>query len=292
MDKRVTIYDLAKTLGVSSGPVSRSLNNHISISEKTKKRVITKVNELGYKTIKFVGNLTKQRFITSTVIVPKLNAIFTPSLPAGTETIANQTGYKLIGGLSLEAMDKEKLNARASFDSGVDDHLASLAYNTSDFDYFTNYIKNKISLIFIDKVHHLPNCYTIFIDNQLAGFKATEHLITRGCKNLLIMSGNLKRNVYTHRLKGFKEAMNKRYLKFDNSKLPESDLGINSVKKTIAHIKSSSPPSLSTINYSGYDMDILAGQSVIIPLNGTIDHQPANSITFKHHLIARESTLK
>ena len=35
-NKRITIYDLAKELGISASYISKALNNHPSISEKVK----------------------------------------------------------------------------------------------------------------------------------------------------------------------------------------------------------------------------------------------------------------
>ncbi|MEG3657589.1 LacI family DNA-binding transcriptional regulator [Arenibacter palladensis] len=337
MDKRITIYDLAKTLGVSAGTVSRSLNDHPSISQKTKERVISMANELGYKTNKFAVNLSKQKSNTIGVIVPKLNSIFMSTVLAGIEKIANEAGYNLIISQSLESMEKEKINAKTLYDSGVDALLVSLAYDTTDFDHFAYYIRNKIPLIFMDRVPNLPNCSTLIINNRLAGFEATEHLIAQGCKNLLYISGNLKQNVYSERLKGFQEAMAKHNIEFDSSNFLESDLSPGSVKHAMAHIKDASvpfdglfvandsfaahclkelrkekykipqdikvigfnndpiselvTPTLTTINYPGYEMGILAGQSVIGQLNRSIDLQATNSITLRHKLIIRESTL-
>ena len=51
-------------------------------------------------------------------------------------------------------------------------------------------------------------------------------------------------------------------------------------------------PTLSTIEYPGYEMGILAGQSIIGHLNGTINIKFASSINLNHKLIIRESSLK
>ncbi len=338
MGKRITIYDLAKTLGVSAGTVSRSLNDHPSISPKTKEKVISIANELGYKTNKFAVNLSKQKSNTIGVIVPKLNSIFMSTVLAGIEKIANEAGYNLIISQSLESMEKEKINAKTLYDSGVDALLVSLAYDTTNFDHFAHYIRNKIPLIFIDRVHNLPNCSTIIINNRLAGFEATEHLITQGCKNLLYIGGNIKRNVYLDRQQGFRDALEKHQLDFDKSHFLESDLSpdeVDTVIKYIGNLKNpvdglfvasdnfavhiikalkkehykipqdikivgfnNDPisdlvtPTLTTIDYPGYEMGILAGQSIISHLNGGINLQPANAITLRHKLIIRESTLK
>lgn len=295
-------------------------------------------NELGYKTNKFAVNLSKQKSNTIGVIVPKLNSIFMSTVLAGIEKIANEAGYNLIISQSLESMEKEKINAKTLYDSGIDALLVSLAYDTSNFDHFAHYIRNKIPLIFIDRVHNLPNCSTIIINNRLAGFEATEHLIAKGCKNLLYVGGNTKRNVYLDRLQGFREALEKHQLDFDKTHFLESDLSPDDVDSVIQYmgnlknpvdglfvasdnfavhimkalkkenykipqdikivgfnndpISDLVTPTLTTINYPGYEMGILAGQSVISQLNGSINLQPANAITLRHQLIERESTFK
>ncbi|MDX1363928.1 MAG: LacI family DNA-binding transcriptional regulator [Arenibacter latericius] len=338
MGKKITIYDLAKILKVSPGTVSRSLNDHPSISQKTKARVVAKANELGYKTNKFAANLSKQKTNTIGVIVPRLNSNFMSTMLAGIEKVVNEAGYNLIISQSLESMEKEKLNAKTLFNNSVDALLVSLAYDTSSYDHFTPFIQHEIPLLFLDRVHNLPNCATLIIDNKLAGYEATEHLIDQGCKNLLYVGGSQRRNVYSDRFKGFKNALANYNLEFDESNILESDLNPTSIGEAINHIKRSTKqidgifvandtfaahliknlireghkipedikiigfnndpvselvtPSLSTIEYSGYEMGILAGQSVISHLNGNINFKSANTITLRHQLIIRESTQK
>lgn len=336
MGKKITIYDLAEKLKVSPGTVSRSLNNHPSISDKTKKRVVSKAKELGYKVNKFAVNLSKQKSNTIGVIVPRLNSYFMSSILAGVEKVANEAGYNLIISQSLESMEKEKLNAQTLYNSGVDALLVSLAYDTIDYAHYLPYIQNKIPLIFIDRVHDLENCSTIVIDNQLAGFEATEHLILQGCKNILHIGGNLKQSVYSERFLGYKAALRAYKLNFEETNSLETNLDSKKVKDIVTYIKNlkrpidgifitsdtfaancikelkkvnykipedikvigfnNDPiselitPSLSTIDYPGYKMGVLAGQSIISHLNGGINLQSANSISLRHKLIIRESS--
>ncbi len=51
-------------------------------------------------------------------------------------------------------------------------------------------------------------------------------------------------------------------------------------------------PNLSTIEYPGHKMGVLAGESIIAHLNGTINLQSTNSILLRHQLLERESTQK
>ena len=336
MKKKITIYDLAEELNVSSGTVSRSLNNHPSISEKTRKRVISKANELGYKVNRFAVNLRTQKSNTIGVIIPKLNSYFMSTLLAGVEKVANEAGYNLIISQSLESMEKEIMNAKTLYTSGVDALLVSLAYNTENYAHFNPYIKSKIPLIFMDRVHNLPNCPTIVIDNFQAGYDATDHLINQGCKNILIITGSLKRNVYTDRLLGYKKALENNNLNFEEINVFETTLESKNAKDVVDYIKNLNKPvdgifvlndsftaqcmqklktenyripeeikvigfnndpiselitpTLSTIEYPGYNMGLLAGESIINQIKGTINLQETNAISLHHKLIIRESS--
>ncbi|MEH6747529.1 MAG: LacI family DNA-binding transcriptional regulator [Maribacter arcticus] len=336
MSKKITIYDLAKMLSVSPATVSRSLNNHHSISDNTKKRVIAKANEVGYRTNKFAANLSKQKSNTIGVIVPKLNSYFMSTVLAGIEQVANEVGYNLIISQSLESEEKEKINAKTLLESGVDALLISLANDSKDPQHFESYTNRKIPLLFFDRVIDLPNCPTILIDNQAAGYEATEHLIRQGCTNLLHISGNLNRTLYANRYKGFKQALLENQLKVTEANILETDLDPKNIQVVVDAIKNSPKkidglfvasdnfaancikelkkvgyripedikvvgfnndpvseiisPNLSTIEYPGYKMGVLAGESIIAHLNGSINLQSTNTILLRHHLIIREST--
>lgn len=338
MNQKVTIYDLAKRLNVSPGTVSRSLNDHASISKKTKNKVLTLANELGYRTNKFAANLRNQKSNTLGVIVPKLNSYFMSTVLAGIESAASSEGYNLIISQSLESEAKEIANTKTLFDSGVDALLVSLAYETTNYDHFDIFTNRKIPLLFFDRVLDLNNCTTILINNEAAGFDATEHLIKQNCINILHISGSFTRTVYRERYLGFKKALEKHNLLFSKHQLLETDLDPTKIEDIIQHIIKSPKkidgifvandtiavqcikelqkinykipgdikvigfnnnpiseiinPSLTTINYPGYEMGVLAGQSIINHLNGNINLQSANSIILKHKLIIRESTLK
>lgn len=49
MDKKTTIYDIAKKLNITAATVSRALNNNPKISEATRKLVMETADEMNYK---------------------------------------------------------------------------------------------------------------------------------------------------------------------------------------------------------------------------------------------------
>ncbi|MEM7381294.1 MAG: substrate-binding domain-containing protein [Bacteroidota bacterium] len=215
--------------------------------------------------------------------------------------------------------------------------LVSLAYDTSNYDHLTAFTRSNIPLILVDRVHNLEQCSTIVIDNFMAGYEATEHLIEQGCKNILHIGGNLGRSVYAERYRGFKAALEKHQIKHSESNFLESDLDPKNAEDLLEHLGNKKhaidgifvandrfaancirvlknhnykvpedikvigfnndpicqliTPTLSTIDYPGYKMGILAAQSIINHLNGNINLHPANSISLRHQLIVRQSSL-
>lgn len=224
MNKDITIYDIAKGLGVSPTTVSRALNDHPAVNKKTKQRIYETAAEMGYRSNLFASNLRKQRTNTIGVIVPILNSNFQSAVMAGMEKVANEAGYNLIISQSLGTAEKEIANAKTMFNSRVDGLLVSLAHDTENIDHFEPFFKKGIPVLFYDRVAEHKQSTSVVIDNVQAAYKATTHLIEQGCKRIVHISGNLKINVYANRLKGYKYALIDHNLPFDESLVFNSDL--------------------------------------------------------------------
>ncbi|MFC6998192.1 LacI family DNA-binding transcriptional regulator [Rufibacter roseus] len=207
MGKDITIYDIAKEVGLSPTTISRALNDHPAVNLKTKQRVSEVAGQMGYRTNLFASNLRRQHTHTIGVIVPRLNSPFMSTVISGMEKAATEGGYNLIISQSLETLQKEQANAKTMFDSRVDGLLVSLSYETDDLHHFEPFISRGIPVIFYDRVAEHEQCTSIVIDNLQAAYKATSHLVEQGCTNIMHITGNLKRNVYSDRLKGYKYAL-------------------------------------------------------------------------------------
>ncbi|UFH55056.1 LacI family DNA-binding transcriptional regulator [Spirosoma sp. KNUC1025] len=207
MEKETTIYDIARILNLSPATVSRALNDHPAINSNTKSLITSKAQEMGYRSNLFASNLRRQRTNTIGVIVPRLDSYFMSTVLAGMEKVANQANYNLIISQSLESVRKEIANAKTMYNSRVDGLLVSLAYDTENLEHFSTFFKKRVPLILFDRVLPQKNCTNVVIDNVKAGYDVTTHLIEQGCRRIMHITGNLKRNVYEDRLKGYKLAL-------------------------------------------------------------------------------------
>ena len=206
-EKEITIYDLASRLNISPATVSRGLKDHPAINKATKKKILDLANEIGYRSNHFARNLRQQKTNTIGVIVPRLNSNFMSTVIAGIENIVNKAGYNLIISQSLESGKKEIANAKTMFNNRVDGLLVSLAYDTENTRHFDDFFNKNIPVIFFDRVVAGNNCTVILIDNRKAAFEATMHLLKSGCKRIVHITAPQKRNVYTDRLQGYKDAL-------------------------------------------------------------------------------------
>lgn len=235
--KEVTIYDIAKKLNLSPATVSRGLQDHPAISKKTKKKIFEMVDEMGYRTNHFARNLRKQHTKTIGVLVHELNSNFITSVLAGIEKVTAEEGYDIIIAHSSESFTKEVANVKNLFDKRVDGLIASLSFDTTDLNHFQPFVDKGVPVMFFDRVEQDGNNTVVIIDNAKCGYVATKHLIDQGCKRIAHITSSLKRNVYSQRYKGYKDALFDNGIEFDDSLLIVGDLseqaGVDAAKKML-----------------------------------------------------------
>jgi LacI family transcriptional regulator len=240
-EKEVTIYDIADKLNISIATVSRALKDDPVVNKKTRKKVFELAEELGYRSNHFARNLRNQRTETIGVIVPRLNSYFMSTVIAGIEHVANNEGYNLIISQSAESEQKEKMNAKTMFNSRVDGLLVSLSYDTNDLSHFDQFSKKNIPVIFFDRGEQHANFTNVLIDNRKSAYEATTHLIKEGCKRIVHITANPKRNVYIDRLRGYKDALAENNIEFKEDYLIIGNLSLEAGIEAAAKILNMDP---------------------------------------------------
>jgi LacI family transcriptional regulator len=207
MSKEITIYDIAEKLNLSASTISRALNDHPAIKDVTKKRINDAAIEMGYRSNFFAKSLRSKSTMTIGVMVPKLDSYFLSTVISGMEKVANEAGYTILIAQSLESEEKEISNAKTMFNSRVDGLLVSATFGAKNINHFQLFLNKGIPTLFFDSILDFKNTPKIVIDNFLAGYDATQHLIEMGCKRVFHITGNLRRKVYYDRYQGYLEAL-------------------------------------------------------------------------------------
>jgi LacI family transcriptional regulator len=223
-EKEVTIYDLADKLNISIATVSRALKDDPVVSKKTKKKIFDLAEKMGYRSNHFARNLRKQQTNTIGIIIHELNSNFITSVLAGVEKVTTEAGYDLIIAHSSESYAKEAANAKNLFHKRVDGLIASLSFDTTDMEHFRRFVDKGVPVIFFDRVEQTNDNTVVIIDNYKCGYQATQHLIEQGCKRVVHVTASLKRNVYSERYRGYRDALFDHGISFDDSLLLIKDL--------------------------------------------------------------------
>jgi LacI family transcriptional regulator len=215
-NREITIYDIARELGISPATVSRGLKDDPAVKKATRKKILDLAKELGYRSNTFASNLRTKHSQTIGVIVPKLNSYFMSTVIAGMEHVANTEGYNLIISQSSESLAREKENATTMFNSRVDGLLVSLSFETDNIEHFNPFINKGIPVIFFDRIIEHDLCMGIVIDNFKSAYEATKHLLDQGFRRIMHIGGNPISHVYSERLRGYKKALTDHKIAIDN----------------------------------------------------------------------------
>jgi LacI family transcriptional regulator len=108
-----TIYDVAREAGVSTGTVSRALNDHPEVGAATRARVIETAARLGYRPDPLArGMITRTTAIVG-LVVPDVAAPFFHELARGVEDVASASGQLVVLCNTDRRPEKEQQALRA-----------------------------------------------------------------------------------------------------------------------------------------------------------------------------------
>jgi len=206
-NKQATIKDIARELGVSPSTVSRALNDHPAISNATKEKVKAKAKELKYEPNIVALSLKSRSTKTIGVVIPELIHFFFSSVISGIEEVAYDNGYTVMVCQSNESHEKEVKDVMALLSHRVDGLLISQAKEIENNEHYDEIQERGVPLVFFDRKADDVIAPSIIIDDVLASYEATNHLITRGCKSILHLGNNLNMPISKSRVAGYKKAL-------------------------------------------------------------------------------------
>ena len=242
MSLTVTIADIAKKLNTTSATVSRALNNHPAISDKTKKNVLRLAEKLNYRRNNVASSLRLGQTGLIGVIVPSAEINFFGSVVHGIESIANQNGYNVLIYQSNESQEHEQKGIETFLNARVDGIMVSMAKETIDYTHFLNAKNAKVPIVFFDRANDDLNIDSVIIDDHKGAYIATQHLIEQGYSRIAHISGPQHISIFKARLEGYKAALKANGIKFDKNLVIHGDLSIDAGRKAIQQLLKLSVP--------------------------------------------------
>ncbi len=216
-----TIYEVSKLAGCSLSSVSRVMNKHEHVSEKTKLKVMDAMEKLNYRPNFTARSLASNCSNSVGVLVSEISGPFYSDLLSGVEnelSAANKHAIIISGQGNLQ---KEKDAIEFLIDRNCDALILSVD-SVSD-EYLIKLCDGSIPVILINRyiAEIEQNC--IYIDNELGGYMATKHLLDSGHSEVAYISGLLTKADARDRLSGYKKALKEFHITFDETLLYKAD---------------------------------------------------------------------
>jgi LacI family transcriptional regulator len=203
----VNLKKLATELQLSVSTVSKALMNSHEISIETKERVLLLAKQLNYIPNPYASSLRRKTSKTIAVVIPEVADSFFSIAINGIEAVAQSKGYHVLIYLTHESFEKEKAILN-DFQSGrVDGVLMSLTSETVDTAPIHNLHAKGIHVIFFDRVCEEIETAKITTDDFESGYKATQHLIERGCRKIAFLCFSKSLSISNKRMGGYKKAL-------------------------------------------------------------------------------------
>ncbi|MFT2010311.1 LacI family DNA-binding transcriptional regulator [Pontibacter sp. 13R65] len=233
MKRRITLQDIALDLNLTPATVSRALNNHPEISDKTKRMVEETASRLDYNRNKIASSLRSGKTHVIGVLIPTAEPAFFGSVIHGITNMANHNGYDVIIYQSNESYDYEVKGIKAFISARVDGILASISKDTIDCSHFLRAKRNGIPVVLFDRVNNDLDIPSVTVDDYQGGFLATEHLIRQGYKRIAHVSGPQHIKAFYDRLKGYRGALQANGVAYDPSLVFAGDICIEAGKRAV-----------------------------------------------------------
>lgn len=217
--KKVTVADIAKSLGVSKTLVSLVLNNkgpQNGISQDTQKKVWDKAAEMKYKPNLFARGLRMGKSNTIGLIVADISNPFYARLAREVENCAEKAGYNLIICSTDENEEKEKKFINLMRDRQVDGLIISSTL--SDQTEILNLKRSSYPFVLIDRYFPRIDSNYVVVDNYEGAYQAVEHLLKIGYRRIahLTISPSYITSL-RDRAKGYKDALKKYGIRYNKN---------------------------------------------------------------------------
>lgn len=222
--KYITLKKVAEKAGVSVNTASRAINNKSDINEETKKRILKVAQELGYvRNATAVALRTRKTGTIGVVIADNRNPFYAEVLN-GMEIAAREKNYHIIFANTQRDYKKEEEAINLLLAKRVDGLLIAPVQDRDND--IRKLINTNIPFVIVGRNFENIEVDAVYNDEVKGGFLATEYLIKKGHKRIALINGFLHKSPAEGRLKGYKKALKKYGIPFDDTLVSVGDIDI------------------------------------------------------------------
>ena len=211
-EKRVTLADIAKKVGVSVNTVSHALNNKNDISEETKNLIQQTARSMGYIRNSSASYMRSGRSRCISVIVGDISNPHFSIVVKEIEMAAKENGYSafLINTNEDENLEREAIVT--SLSNNVDGIIICPVQKKRDkLDFL---IKSGIPFTLMGRHFEGIDTNYVVCDDRHGGYLAAEYLVNKGHKNIVVFNAPAYISSSVERLDGIRQAFEEKGIEF------------------------------------------------------------------------------
>lgn len=222
MEKQtITIYDVAREAGVSMATVSRVVNGNPNVKPTTRKKVLDVIDRLDYRPNAVARGLASKKTTTVGVIIPDVTNLYFSSLARGIDDIATMYKYNIILANSDENEQKELQVLNTLLAKQVDGVI--FMGNKITEELRAEFSRSRTPVVLAGTVDPDEQVGSVNIDYETATEESTTTLLNNGHKKVAFVSESHDEPINgVYRLKGYKSALEKAGIEYDDSLIIES----------------------------------------------------------------------
>ncbi len=223
---KVGIRQVAKHAGVSTATVSHALRNPGRVAERTRQKVLAAVKETGYTPNSLGVSLRTAKSGNIVAIIPDITDSHNSDIIKAIQRVAREKGYSVLLGNTAGSAEMEREFARMTA-SRQADGIISLSHRLPfDFDPASDSISSLPPIVNGSEPVGINGIPTVIVDDEQAGFDATNHLIQYGHKRIAVITGDMDTPSSRDRLRGFQRAMRAAGIEFTTRQIANSNYSI------------------------------------------------------------------
>lgn len=223
MEKKVSIKDIAKHLGVSAALVSYVLNDkekEARVGQEMAERIRHTAKAMNYQPNLIARSLRSGKTKTIGLIVADISNPFFSSIARVIEDEASLNHYTVIFGSSDENAEKSQSLINTLIKRQVDALIIAPAEHTED--QIQALTDRKFPYVLIDRYFNNVDANTVRINNFQASYKAVSHLVKQGYKRIAMVAYKTQLPHMQDRKQGFLKALKDWDLPLDDFSIMES----------------------------------------------------------------------
>jgi LacI family transcriptional regulator len=182
-EKRVTIYDVARTAGVAPSTVSRAFSRPGRVSAETHAKVMAAAKELDYRTSTPAAQERGQRHHRLGIEVPDLTNPYFSELVSGMQEAAHEQGFLL---LLLDTAEDEG-RERSSLESAINVVDGIVLAGTRLSDATLNHLTKRIPVVVLNR--RVAGLDSVTPDYEHGMQQAMTHLSANGTRTVTYVAG-------------------------------------------------------------------------------------------------------